>query len=70
MKTFAIQFEGYWPVGAVAIVVAEDKDSAVLLMRSKLNEMKLNPEQEITDEDITEIDPNTSGVYVLLDGNY
>ena len=68
MKTFVIEFNGYWPVGACAVVVAESKEQAIEMMIEKLKTMNLT---EGNDElSITEIDITVPRVTVIFDGNY
>lgn len=62
-------FEGYWPVGAAAVVRAESLEKATSLLNEKLNTMGLEGDvqewQMVCISDATE-----DGVMILCDGNY
>jgi hypothetical protein len=68
VKAFIIEFEGYYPVGACAVVVAETKRKAVNALKIKLEGMHLST--EIEEDDIREIDMSKPNVDIVLDGNY
>lgn len=67
MKTFTAEFDGLYPVGAVALVVAEDIHMALILLNKKLESDGLNP-VKITD--LKEQDNSTRRVDILLNGDY
>ncbi len=67
MNVYTVEFDGYYPVGAVALVIAEDIKMAETLLNNKLQEMGLDL---ISYKDIKQQDTTTRRVDVLLDGNY
>lgn len=67
MNVYTAKFEGYWPVGAVALVVAEDANQALELLNKELLELGLKP-TEIEAVRLQNI--WTPRVDILLDGNY
>ena len=68
MKTFVIKFDGYWPVGACAIVVAESEEQATEMMYEQLKTMSLTKNND--ELSVVEIDTTKPKVTVILDGNY
>ncbi len=67
MRTFAVTgFNGHWPVGTSAVVVAEDKDEAHGILGEHLKGIGLS----IGDATFVEIDPASRQIIVLQDGNY
>lgn len=70
-KVYTCEFAGYWPVGAVAVVVATNANHALALMAAKLEDMGLSRNNtSLTTENLQELDTVTQGVNVLLDGEY
>ena len=61
-------FNGHYPVGTAAVVVASDPETAVLLLESNLTMMGLP--QTIKISDLTEVSMLEDTVLVLCDGNY
>lgn len=60
-----VEFEGLWPVGAAAVVVAETAERAADLLRP------VAPKPEtVRAEDFREVDTSTEHALVLNDGNY
>ena len=68
MKVYSVCFEGYYPVGACAVVVAEGLEHAKILLEEKLKARKL--EQSVPLTAFTEIDVSIADVLIVLDGNY
>ena len=62
------EFEGHWPVGTAAIVVANDKRQAVRLLKAELKKSGL--EQEISAKKLHLVSTVTPTVIVLRDGEY
>jgi hypothetical protein len=67
MNIYTVEFNGYYPVGAVALVVAEDIDTALILINNKL---KLMGFRSVEKTDLKQQDNSTRRVDILLDGNY
>lgn len=61
-------FEGHWPVGTLALVIADTKERAALLLEQRLGEIGLG--QSINPDDFTTHNPSSEGVFILQDGNY
>ncbi len=61
------KFEGFWPVGAGAVVVAETADQAADFLSLFLNEIGLDNAKE---EDMEEMPFVDGQVRILVDGNY
>lgn len=69
MKVFAhITFEGFYPVGTAAVVVANDAAQAAQLLSDELKSIRLG--QEIKADEFIEIDTDTPSALVLRDGDY
>lgn len=69
MRVFvSTDFEGHWPVGTSAIVVAPNKNSAVSLLSKAIRAAGLpgDPKQFT----VREIKLDTAKAEVLQDGNY
>jgi len=66
MKVWTCTFNGYWPVGAAAVIVAGTEERAKQLMEQQLTEMKL-PQDAI---DVQELLLDAEKAVILLDGNY
>lgn len=67
MKIFTCtDFDGVWPVGTSAIIVAETIDLANFMLRNELIERNLNP----SGFTLQEIDINKRQVVILQDGDY
>ena len=58
--------DGYWPVGAASIVVAENEEEARTLLREKLVSMDLDPDGFT----LQVLDTSTPKAVVLRDGDY
>lgn len=62
-------FQGFYPVGAAAIVIAQNQSQAATLLQIKLESMGLN--QIIYAKDMIEVNPyGIEQVIILADGNY
>ncbi len=70
MKTYAIHFNGHWPVGACAVVVATDEQSAKIALMAELQKSGLDKKNVMDDLGVTELDTSKPGVTILLDGEY
>jgi len=71
MKVFThTAFDGFYPVGVAAVIIAEDKQTAKILLEKKLEELKMTQYEPIKEEDFQEVDINTPSVDILNDGNY
>lgn len=58
-------FQGRWPVPTAAVVIADSRDEAAILLEDMLRSIGL--EQRVEPEEMDEL---TSGVAILSDGNY
>lgn len=69
MKVYAYTgFRGHWPVGTSAVVVAEDRDMATVLLETKLKEIGL---PQTLDRQAFMVVSIVSPVAVILqDGDY
>lgn len=62
------EFQGHWPVGTAAVVVAQDRGHARRLLNRELKERGL-PEVTST-EGIKLVDTAVAKALILLDGEY
>ena len=62
------KFEGHWPVGTAAVVVAENRATAKFRLEWALKEVGLT--QTIDMADFDELDLQTESAAILNDGNY
>lgn len=68
MKLFkCTDFEGHWPVGVAAIVMAETEEQARDLLAMDLKAQGLGEQDEFN---LVEVSTNAAGVHILNDGNY
>lgn len=67
MNVYTVEFEGHYPVGAVALVVAEDREMALIWVNKKLKSLGF---EEVELEKIKQQDTTTRRVDILLDGDY
>lgn len=66
MKVFTNKtFNGFYPVGTAAVVIADSRGEAALLLEDMLRSIGL--EQAVEPQEMDEL---TSGVAILNDGNY
>ena len=66
-------FEGHYPVGAAAVVVAPDRPAARVLLARALTERGLpyrGTRGQGAEPTLTELDTTTAAAFVLVDGNY
>lgn len=61
-------FEGHYPVGVAAVIVAKDKHDAAILLSNALFDAGLDP--NVTEENMIEINLTEEYASVLCDGNY
>jgi len=61
-------FDGHWPVGTAAVIVAQNLDQAISSLEKALSETGLP--QKITPEDVKEVCITQAQVIILNDGNY
>jgi len=66
-KVYGVYFQGYYPIGAVAVVFAPNPGAAISLLEPVLKENNLEQGKEL---EVRELDPKHSLVHILLDGNY
>jgi len=64
---YSNDFQGYWPVGTSAVIVARDKDEAYVLLLNKLIGLGLGRDKDFT---VQELATDHTQVIVLQDGNY
>jgi hypothetical protein len=68
MKVFySSDHDGYYPVGVCSIVVADTELKAKNILKKKLIEKGLDPNDEFT---LHEITLDKAEGYIILDGNY
>ena len=71
MNTYIIsEFEGFYPVGTCAVVVAETVHDALVQLAAELSARGLELDPDNPDCEILIVDPNRRGVKVILDGEY
>ena len=69
MKVFTNnKFDGYYPVGTAAVVIAEDKQDAARLLSNALSDALLCP--DVKAGDMIEINATEELCVILCDGNY
>lgn len=68
MKVFSYQFNGMYPVGAVAIAAANTVEEAAQLFTEKLNNEGFP--QKVNIEQIEEFNISNPNCEILLDGDY
>ena len=61
-------FEGHWPVGTAAVVVARDAEQAAELLEAELAEHGVP--QKVDPASLVELGLSLPKAVVLLDGNY
>ena len=68
MKVFyCTTFEGVWPVGTAALIVAENTDDARILLKNKLKSIGLDLK---SDNALVEVDASEPKAIVLCNGDY
>lgn len=69
--TYKVNFHGFWPVGANAIVMARDRGHARRMLLKELDERGLaEKNKDIELDAFVECDFGNYGVVILADGNY
>ena len=70
MKTYThTKFEGHYPVGSAAIIVAPDEETALTLLKNQLELVGLDPDSaELADLKL--VDSARPHCCILLDGDY
>jgi hypothetical protein len=63
-------FDGHYPVGTAAVVVAKNKSEAIMLMDEQLSESGLPALDEQEDVKISLVDLDVFQAIILRDGNY
>jgi hypothetical protein len=61
-------FNGFYPVGTAAIIMARGRKEAAKLLSAEL--IKIGLDGDVTEEEMCLIDTEHLGVYILLDGDY
>lgn len=61
-------FEGFWPVGTAAVVVAPTRAQAATILNARLKAHGLKP--DVTMDDLQLVDLSRPGAAILRDGNY
>lgn len=62
-------FQGHWPVGVAAVVVAESPEEAALLLEIELQDRHL-PMQTIDPASFILVDTSKPAAIIVQDGNY
>lgn len=62
-----VDFEGFYPVGSAAVVVAKDEETARTKLREALEDHGLGGQDEFK---LTEVLVDVPGAIILVDGNY
>ena len=65
---FCTQFNGHWPVGTAAVVVADTAMQACYLLETEL--VKVGLSQKLQPDWFERIDTSKPNALILLDGNY
>jgi hypothetical protein len=63
------KFQGHWPVGTAAVVVANTREDAATYLDTALGERGL-PNQKIDAKDFIELRLLEGNWYILCDGDY
>jgi hypothetical protein len=69
MRLWKVEFDGYWPVGAVAVAQADSGERAMEEVLRVLP-LSLRGKNSFTNMTATEIDFVQASAVVLLDGDY
>lgn len=62
-------FKGFYPVGTCAIVVADSKEQAKVLLEEAILKENLG-QQDIPLDEIVEVDTDQASAEILLNGDY
>jgi len=68
VKVWSFNFQGFYPVGAVGLVTADDEDVACIMAEQELNRIGLP--QKVDKDQLTQVPTGHRSVKILLDGNY
>ena len=69
MKAWTVDsFEGHYPIGTAAVIVAENISTAITILEDKLRQEGL--QQQIKPDQLVPLSSGTSCVRILNDGNY
>lgn len=63
-----VDFRGYWPVGVASVIVAHDEREALSLLKKQLKDLGIPIEGDGKFK-LKEIDIQTKGAVILIDGN-
>jgi hypothetical protein len=61
-------FEGYYPVGTAAVVIAETAEEAAEILEGELESRGMD--QQINPKTMIKLDASSQDVVILNDGNY
>jgi hypothetical protein len=61
-------FQGHWPVGTSAIIIAKNEQEAKIILENKLEVIGLK--QEVSLGDLVEVKTNKELAIILQDGEY
>lgn len=61
-------FKGFYPVGTSALIVAGDRDDAIVLLNKELKNIGLDG--DASKSDLVLVRPTTKFVRILQDGDY
>lgn len=61
-------FQGHWPVGTSAVIVAESKQEAATLLEAELARIGLS--QKVDWQTMKELSTTAPGALILQDGDY
>lgn len=62
------EFEGFWPVGVAAVVVADDAEEAALLLNDELKRVGLRPIANA--KQFVRMPTHIKGAVILNNGDY
>lgn len=68
MNTYTVKFNGYYPVGACAVISAPTKDRAKIIFEDELRDMGLAQDIPIANYELIATD--VERVTIILDGEY
>jgi len=71
VRTFTCtSFEGFWPVGTAAVVVARNEEMAAKMLNEHLDNIGLEQSEPVKPSQMAAFHPDFPQVIVLNDGNY
>ena len=62
------QFDGAYPVGTAAVIIAESPEAAARLLNGELESIGLSPSAKA--KDMTHINSRRAAAHILCDGEY